>query len=137
MSDSTNNPNDDESLPEGVRDITPEEAVSQHEDGAMHCCAPGRWRQIEDRLTPNEFPWLQGHVGRLTLEGMPDYQMTCVDTKGLTKEQQNYVLQVFYGVPDPSNPDGSGEVGVMMMDKDLPITKAMYDAKDRAKRRRR
>jgi hypothetical protein len=120
-----------------IKDVTPEEAVAQHEDGAMHCCAPGRWQQIADRLDPTDHPFLKGKLGRMTYQGIPDYGLACVDTRGLTKDQQNYVLHVFYGTPDPTNPDGSDEVGVVMLDKDLPAVQAIYDAKDKADRRRR
>jgi hypothetical protein len=124
-------------LPEGVTDVTPEEAVADHEPGAMHCCTSTRWQQIADSLMPDDHPWLKGHVGRVTVPGIPEFPLVCIDTAGLAPEEVNYVLHIFYGTPDPTNPDGSGEIGVMEIEGTNVIAKSLHEAKKRDDRRRR
>lgn len=104
-----------------IKDITPEEAVAKHEPGSMHCCTPTRWQQVAHKFDMVEHPWLANHLGEMTLDGQ--MRVTCIDTKGLTPEQVNYVLAAFYGDKD---------VGVMLVDEESPAAKAFYEAKQRA-----
>lgn len=116
----------DDSDDEIVVDVSREEAVAAHVEGSLHCALPGHWEKIEQYFNRDDHPWLDGHVGAMHLDGLP-FTMMCIDTTGLTEEQQNYVLNRWYSVED---------MGVMGL-KESPAAQAMLDAAERGRKRRR
>jgi len=110
-----------------ITDITAEQAKVEHEEGSMHCCTPGRWALVERHFNLTEHPWLEGHLGRLSVgDGL---KLVCIDTTGLDERQVAYVLVSFYDASE-------AEPGVMMLDGEAPQAKAMIDAKRAADMRR-
>jgi hypothetical protein len=81
---------------DGIEDLSVEEAVEQHFEGAIHCAMPGRWAQIEARIEALDFV----RVATTWPEGSPELRIVCVDTTGFTPEQTNTFLAIWYGGDD-------------------------------------
>jgi hypothetical protein len=97
---------------DGIEDLSVEEAVEQHFDGAIHCCLQHRWAVIASQIIDLDF--IEGHVGKTWPKDQPDLWMICVDTTGFTPEQANAFLAIWYSGDD---------VGVSSM-----TSQSVYDA---------
>lgn len=114
--------------PLDIRDITPAEAVDEHEAGDVHCAMPAQWESIAHLFDVAADPWLKGKIGRITIPDVsPGLFMVCVDTTGLKPEQTNVVLSRFYGAD-------SSTTGVAVVENER-LAEAITTARDRARRR--
>ena len=119
-------------MTDDIKDITPEEAVAQHEEGSLHCCTPNRWHEIESRFDLTMHPWLQGKIGMFSLNNEQDnFTLICIDTDGMDPEHVNIMLAKFYDTRDEDEP------GVMVLEAGSKAADTLYKAKERGQKKRR
>jgi hypothetical protein len=81
---------------DGIEELSVEEAVEQHFEGAIHCATPGRWEQIKEQIEALDFV----RVAATWPQGSPEFLMICADTTGFTPEQTNTFLAIWYSGDD-------------------------------------